>query len=443
MKQTYINKTFIRISQYIIALILVLIPFHALLTVWASSLLGHYTLLRLWKEILILVLFVPALYFLFSKYNLKKLSKTSILIYLSIAYVLLSLVIGLIAYITHNVNLKALGYGLDINLRYIIFFWLCVYVSKNTSWLKDNWLSLLIIPGLIVIIFGLLEHYLLPADFLRHFGYGSSTIVPFQTVDSNNSYIRLQSTLRGANPLGAYLIIIVPAIFYKLYKSKDNLKRIFWGLSFVLSLVVMFYTYSRSAYIGLIISLFVLVWLLVSNKYRKLILTTSALLLILLSGTYLVFRDNQTFQDTFLHTSATSKSAKSSNQKHESATITGLKDVIHQPLGSGVGSAGPASVYNNHPARIAENYYVQIAQEVGIIGLALFVGILAATSLSLYENKQDSLSLILFVSLVGISFVNLLSHAWADDTLSLVWFGFAGIALSSKIFNDSFRLKSK
>jgi hypothetical protein len=154
-----------------------------------------------------------------------------------------------------------------------------------------------------------------------------------------------------------------------------------------------------------------------------------------------VFRDNQTFQDTFLHTSATSKSAKSSNQKHESATITGLKDVIHQPLGSGVGSAGPASVYNNHPARIAENYYVQITQEVGIIGLALFVGILAATSLSLYENRQDSLSLILLVSLVGISFVNLLSHAWADDTLSLVWFGFAGIALSNKVFGYSFFAK--
>jgi hypothetical protein len=63
---------------------------------------------------------------------------------------------------------------------------------------------------------------------------------------------------------------------------------------------------------------------------------------------------------------------------------------------------------------------------------------LAATSLSLYENKQDSLSLILLVSLVGISFVNLLSHAWADDTLSLVWFGFAGIALSNKVFGYSF-----
>ena len=73
----------------------------------------------------------------------------------------------------------------------------------------------------------------------------------------------------------------------------------------------------------------------------------------------------------------------------------------------------------------------------------LFVGILAVIAISLYINRQDSLSLILIVSLAGISLVNLLSHAWADDTLSIVWFGFSGIALSSKVFDDSFRLKIK
>ena len=49
--------------------------------------------------------------------------------------------------------------------------------------------------------------------------------------------------------------------------------------------------------------------------------------------------------------------------------------------------------------------------------------------------------MILFVSLIGISFINLLSHAWADDTLSLLWFGLAGIALAPRVFNDSFSLK--
>ena len=33
--------------------ILLLMPFHAFLTVWGASLFGHYTALRLWKEALL------------------------------------------------------------------------------------------------------------------------------------------------------------------------------------------------------------------------------------------------------------------------------------------------------------------------------------------------------------------------------------------------------
>jgi hypothetical protein len=37
---------------------------------------------------------------------------------------------------------------------------------------------------------------------------------------------------------------------------------------------------------------------------------------------------------------------------------------------------------------------------------------------------------ILLASLAGITFVNLLSHAWTDDTLAYLWWGLAGIALA-------------
>jgi hypothetical protein len=36
-------------------------------------------------------------------------------------------------------------------------------------------------------------------------------------------------------------------------------------------------------------------------------------------------------------------------------------------------------------------------------------------------------------SLIGISVINLVSHAWMDDTLSLLWWGLAGIALAPAI----------
>ena len=39
-------------------------------------------------------------------------------------------------------------------------------------------------------------------------------------------------------------------------------------------------------------------------------------------------------------------------------------------------------------------------------------------------------ALSLFGSLIGLTFINLLSHAWTDDTLAYVWWGLAGIAMA-------------
>jgi hypothetical protein len=342
-----------------------------------------------------------------------------------------------VALSSHHINLKAFGYGLDSNFRYIVFLWLCVIIAKNGEFLKRNWLNLLVFPGVVVILFGLAQHYILPANFLSHLGYGNSTIVPFQTVDSNSAYVRLQSTLRGANPLGAYLVLILPALLIKLKNARENTYKTMWAFLFLSGLIVLFYSYSRSAYIGVMISVGLTIWLLANKKVKMILLVTSGFLVLVMGAMYVSLRNNLTFQDTFLHTSRTTHSQTSSNQNHASATINGIKDSIKHPLGQGLGSAGPASVYNNKSAKISENYYVQVAQETGIIGLVLFVSINVLLGIYLYKSGSES-SIILFASLIGISFVNLLSHAWSDDTLSLLWFGLTGIILSEFTYSLSF-----
>jgi O-antigen ligase len=86
--------------------------------------------------------------------------------------------------------------------------------------------------------------------------------------------------------------------------------------------------------------------------------------------------------------------------------------------------------------RIAENYYLQIAQETGWLGLGLFLAILIAVGWELAKRRRRALAVMLLASLVGISVVNVLSHAWADDTLSLLWWGLAGIALVPAILKS-------
>jgi hypothetical protein len=141
-------------------------------------------------------------------------------------------------------------------------------------------------------------------------------------------------------------------------------------------------------------------------------------------------RHDDRFQNVFLHTSSHPGSAHSSNEGHASALKQGLSDIVHQPLGEGPGTAGPASVFGKAPTRIAENYYIQIGQELGLIGLGLFVAINALVIQRLWRGRRQELHLVLLVSFIGLIAVNMLSHAWTDDTLSYIWWGLAGVALA-------------
>jgi hypothetical protein len=63
----------------------------------------------------------------------------------------------------------------------------------------------------------------------------------------------------------------------------------------------------------------------------------------------------------------------------------------------------------------------------------MFLGITGTTGYLLWKRRSDPLALTLLASLVGICFVNLLSHAWTDDTLAYTWWGLAGIAIGTGV----------
>jgi len=147
----------------------------------------------------------------------------------------------------------------------------------------------------------------------------------------------------------------------------------------------------------------------------------------------LSLRHNTSFEEAILHTDKNSKALVSSNQGHAAAFKNGIKDIIHQPLGAGVGTAGPASIYNENKGRIAENYYLQIGQEAGVLAMAVFIAIIILVGRELWLRRADPLAIALLASLAGLSFVNMLSHAWADDTISYLWWGLAAIYLAPAI----------
>jgi hypothetical protein len=418
----------VKVANYlslIVAIILMLLPFHAFFTTWLGSNTGHLDLIRIWKEI-ILVLVVPvAVWLAWRQPNLKSWLFNSWIVRLYVIYVLLHVLLGLVALHTSQVNRSALIYALIINLRFIGFFIVCYIAATSSELLKKKWRAILLIPASLVVMIGVVQRFLLPYDFLQHFGYGPNTIPAYQTVDANLNYRRIQSTLRGANPLGAYLVLMIPA-FLTVVKSRAAKIAIV-----LLSFIVLFYSYSRSAIIGVFLALIVLAWLTKAYAGRLRWLAIISLIILLIGvGGFLKLKSNQSAQDTILHTSTSSGSKISANDVRTNALRMGLNDIIIQPLGRGPGTAGPASFRTNGSARIAENYYIQLGQEVGVIGLGIFAAINVLVALQLWHRRNEKLPQILLASLAGITFVNLLSHAWTDDTLAYLWWGLAGIALA-------------
>jgi len=433
LNKSYWLKAMVIISFIIIALV----PFFGFITVWPASIFGHYTLIRLWPEYLVLIIGLSTIVLAFTERKVAKDILLNKLVWLISIYVLLDFVMALIATLDKNVSSKALAYGLLDDLRFFVFFLVCWFAAGFYKLVDKTWHKLILIPALIVIIFGLAQMFVLPINFLSHFGYSLKTIPPYETINSNKHYIRIASTLRGANPLGAYLVIpitvIVASIIYQ--PKKWLLAKIVLLLA---AIVVLYGSYSRAAWIGSILAVLVLLACRINFKqfllkHKTITLSVLIALILLVVGGGLALKHNHQFQNIVFHTQTNSKAPVSSDQAHLTALVDGAKALIQQPLGKGPGSSGPASFYNHDfQVRVPEDYYLEVGEESGVLGLVLFMLINICLGYELWLRRQSPLALVLLAALVGLAFVNLLSLAWTDDTLSFLYWGLAGLAMAFK-----------
>lgn len=416
------TKTFTSRAFYFALLALIaLLPFHAFATTWAGSIFDNRTLLQSWKEILALIFASYTIFWAIRDRSLGRFLLNYQLNKVVLAYVGLHLLISAIL----QPELLANLHGLKIDLEFLVLF----ISAQAIVWRArpahvDRVLSdIIIICGVIVSLFALAQATLLPKDFLTHFGYGPGTINPFLPIDGGSSLFRVLSTLGGPNQLGQYLILPLACVTFRALKTK----KYSWLLLAIPIITSMYFTYSRGAWIGALLALAVIgVW---HFGWRKAIIAMGIFLVGVSLATIIYLQNatkNSSFSYVVFHGSSPTKSV--SNNDHIKALQTATQTVIARPLGRGTGLAGPASYYlKNQVGLISENYYLQVAIEVGIMGLLFFLIILAMTGLALARlAPTDSLGIALLATLIGWSFINLVSHGWADSTASLVWWGSAG-----------------
>jgi hypothetical protein len=101
---------------------------------------------------------------------------------------------------------------------------------------------------------------------------------------------------------------------------------------------------------------------------------------------------------------------------------------LEHPLGDGPGTAGLASIRDPSSTQLNENYYLQIASEVGILGLAVFLAILVIVARRLYlVHKNNPIAVALLASFAGLAVTNFLVHIWSNQAVAYTWWGLAGL----------------
>jgi len=428
MKQ---NQTPSMLGKIYIAILLVIfggIVLHAPLIVGLGTIWPNYVLLiKSWKEILMLIAGVIVLILLYKTKQFKIL-RDPIIIAIGI-YAALHLV--LLAY--KPTGLASAVAGLAIDLRYIFYFSLVYLAMKLYPSYRKMFMKVGIAGALIVLVFALLQVFILPADILKYIGYNVHTISSYLTVDQNHAFIRINSTLRGPNPLGAYagmvLALIVAAI------AKHKVKKEKWPLilTAILSaggVVALWASYSRSALGAAVVAIAIVLAIVTARRLSRKAWVVGTIVLIVLVGGFLAVRNTSFVSNVLLHENPNGGSSVNSNEDHLISLKDGFNQLIGSPLGDGIGSTGSASLFSSDPT-VIENQYLMTAHEAGWLGLGLFMYIFALIMIRLWQLRKDWLALGVLASGIGLALIGLLLPVWVDDTVSIIWWGLAGLVVGS------------
>jgi O-antigen ligase len=411
--------------------LLAYMPLHIFLSQWLSSATGGLEAWKVGKDVLLGVVLLFTICLVWKQGKATRLFKT--LLGVTFLYGLLHLIL----WAFHpDIYTKSAMLGTIYNVRLLLFVLLGMgaVLLWPAKFVFSSALKWVLVVSSIVAALGVLQ-YFLPPDTLAHFGYSLERGVrPAFAIDDHPDFPRIMSTLREPNALGAYLILPITALTLLFFRVKDSGRKYLVAGSWLMHALAIFLTFSRSAWLALVLAILLAVWW--QHKQRVLsvlkrfwpVMLTGVLLVAVLGFTQ---RNTHFFQQYIAHSNSEEQVADlDSNDYHSLLIKQGLEGVRDNPVGHGPGTAGIVSIQNPGGGQLTENYYIQIAYEVGIVGLGLFV---AANFLvyALLWRRRDMFGLILCASFWGYVVTNMLLHTWSNEAVAAQWWILAGMAIAA------------
>lgn len=400
---------------------------HAPFSVGLSTLFPNESLvIKSWKEILL------GLALALSAVVLTQKKRWNLIQDKLIYYIALFAALNLLTIPMFYNGFEATVAGMFINLRFFLFFVLVYVAIKLYPQLYRLFLGVFFGGALVVLGFAILQVTVLPNDILKYIGYNESTIVPYLTVDENESYVRINSTLRGPNPLGVYAVIVLAVILAAWLKRPRKFSRreeILAGILAAGAVVALWASYSRSAALAALAALGIVIAIVYGKKISKTVWLSIGIAGIVLLGSIVAFKDTQFVSQVILHEDPYEGNDVNSNDGHAESLVDGTRRMIAQPLGAGIGSTGSASLLTDEPV-IIESQYLFVAHETGWLGLGIYLLINYLVLKRLWLRRAQWLTLGIFASGIGLAIAAFFLPVWVDDTVSIIWWGLAALALA-------------
>lgn len=291
---------------------------------------------------------------------------------------------------------------------------------------KQTVLKILLIASTITCLFAFVQ-YVGPDNLMSHFGYSVERgAKPSFFIDDKPDFPRVFSSIRDPNSYGAYLIVPITFLWGAVLKLKAWRKKALLLLG--IHLLALLLTFSRGAWLGAIIALSIASFLLYERKVFSFIKKQKWLIaaaLVLIVPIMFAVKNSYVFQNVFLHSDKSTVMADP-NEIRLSLLQEVTEDVVEEPQGHGPGTAGLVSIGNPKGTRLTENYFLQIGYEVGWLGLAIFVGLVALSYYLLIKAPREYITISLLASFWAYLFIATLIHLWSNEAVAAQWWLLAG-----------------
>ncbi len=438
-----------RLREFLTLALIALLPFHALgVTVFTRIVSGPNQppmgVFALWKEVLLGIVLFLAVFEWITKIVKRKheLRVTSYEFFsvdvIDACILLLAVDLLLVTFIrTPELVTRSLIYSIRYDLVPLAAFFILRRVDWS-AWFVRRAPIVLVAGAGIAALYALIT-FILPESFFSLLGYSDlhSLYVPgrpiaaFQQI-GGTALRRVQGPMSGPNQLGIWLAAALPFVWSLRSTTHPAMRRI--AAALLLFAIVL--TFSRAAWIATAVVLVIALWPQL-QRLSVTAVTTLCIGILAISVTVLLL-----FPSVILRVE--------SSLDHLRNPLEALTIMVHEPLGRGLGSAGPAHnrvadacVFVEEGSDVAwaaphadlcvfagatqvqpigractcpllpENWYLQLGVEGGWIAFIAFIALIVVLLRRVHQSSHP-LARQTFLAFLAVSIAALFLHAWED-----------------------------